>query len=109
MPSKKYYTDLEKGKIYAVKELKESIMILECDESDSDYASYKARDWTYQPKKEDSQSKVYVKKKFASKKLHDEQIASHLFLKLTRLEFKEYGITLRQALKFEDYIKDLCE
>ena len=31
MPSKKYYTDLEKEKIYAVEELKESIMTLERD------------------------------------------------------------------------------
>jgi hypothetical protein len=31
MPSKKYYTDLEKEKIYAVEELKESIMALERD------------------------------------------------------------------------------
>src|SRR6266542_968872 len=31
MPSKKYYTDLEKDKIYAVEKLKESIMALERD------------------------------------------------------------------------------
>jgi hypothetical protein len=31
MPSKKYYTNLEKEKIYAVEELKESIMVLEHD------------------------------------------------------------------------------
>ena len=42
-------------------------------------------------------------------KLRDEQIAGHLFLKLTGWEFKEYGMTLRQALELEDYIKDLCE
>ena len=42
-------------------------------------------------------------------KLHDEQITGHLFLKLTEWEFKEYGMTLRQALELEDYIKDLCE
>ena len=100
MPSKKYYTDLEKGKIYAVEKLKESIMSLERDvtkihqnlkriaweiyylydaitpeeikefeKSDSDYAPYKAGDWIYQPRKEDSQSKVYVKKKFTSKEV----------------------------------------
>ena len=42
-------------------------------------------------------------------KLHDEQIAGYLFFKLTGWEFKEYGMTLRQALELEDYIKDLCE
>jgi hypothetical protein len=42
-------------------------------------------------------------------KLRDEQITGHLFLKLTGWEFKEYGMSLRQALELEDYIKDLCE
>ncbi len=31
MPSKKYYTDLKKEKIYAVEKLKESIIALERD------------------------------------------------------------------------------
>ncbi|PKK56286.1 hypothetical protein RhiirC2_800350 [Rhizophagus irregularis] len=40
-------------------------------------------------------------------KLRDEKISGHLFLKLTGWEFKEYGMTLRQALELEDYIKEL--
>ncbi|RIA92571.1 hypothetical protein C1645_736281 [Glomus cerebriforme] len=43
--------------------------IEEFEESDSDYAPCKAGDCTYQPRKEDSQSKVYVKKKFTSKEV----------------------------------------
>ena len=31
MPSKKYYTYLEKEKIYAIQEIKDSIIVLECD------------------------------------------------------------------------------
>ncbi|GBB86837.1 hypothetical protein RclHR1_17790012 [Rhizophagus clarus] len=42
-------------------------------------------------------------------KLSDENITGDLFLKLTGWKFKEYGMTLRQALELEDYIKDLCE
>ena len=42
-------------------------------------------------------------------KLHDEKITGRSFLKLTRQEFKEYGMTLRQALELEDYIKGLGE
>ena len=42
-------------------------------------------------------------------KLRDEQITGHLFLKLTRQEFREFGMELRPALELEDYIKKLCE
>jgi hypothetical protein len=42
-------------------------------------------------------------------KLRDEQITGNSFLKLTGWEFKEYGMTLRQALELEDYIKELGE
>ena len=42
-------------------------------------------------------------------KLRGENITGDLFLKLTRWDFKEYGITLKQALELEDYIKKLCE
>ncbi|CAI2196527.1 17073_t:CDS:1, partial [Funneliformis geosporum] len=40
-------------------------------------------------------------------KLEEKEITSSLFLKLTGWDFKEYGIILRQALEFEDYIKRL--
>ncbi|CAI2190808.1 13332_t:CDS:2 [Funneliformis geosporum] len=40
-------------------------------------------------------------------KLRDEEITGNLFLKLTGWKFKEYGMTLKQALKLEDYIKKL--
>jgi hypothetical protein len=42
-------------------------------------------------------------------KLRDEKITGNSFLKLTGWEFKEYGMTLRQALELEDYIKNLGE
>ena len=42
-------------------------------------------------------------------KLSDENITGDLFLKLTGWDLKEYGMTLRQALELEDYIKRLCE
>ncbi|CAI2197530.1 4691_t:CDS:1, partial [Funneliformis geosporum] len=40
-------------------------------------------------------------------KLHNEEITGNLFLKLTGWKFKEYEMTLRQALELEDYIKEL--
>ncbi|GES84385.1 hypothetical protein GLOIN_2v1482674 [Rhizophagus clarus] len=40
-------------------------------------------------------------------KLEEEKITSHLFLKLTRQEFREFGMKLRPALELEDYIKEL--
>ena len=42
-------------------------------------------------------------------KLSDENITGDLFLKLTGWDLKEYGMSLRQALELEDYIKRLCE
>ncbi|PKC55252.1 hypothetical protein RhiirA1_446879 [Rhizophagus irregularis] len=42
-------------------------------------------------------------------KLEEENITGHLFLKLTRQEFREFGMGLRPALELEDYIKKLCE
>ena len=42
-------------------------------------------------------------------KLRDENITGDLFLRLTGWDLKEYGMTLRQALELEDYIKRLCE
>ena len=42
-------------------------------------------------------------------RLEEEKITGDSFLKLTGWEFKEYGMTLRQALELEDYIKELCE
>jgi hypothetical protein len=42
-------------------------------------------------------------------KLEEEKITGHLFLKLTRQEFREFGMKLRPALELEDYIKELCE
>ena len=42
-------------------------------------------------------------------KLHDENITGDLFFKLTGWNFKEYEITLKQALELDDYIKKLCE
>ena len=38
-------------------------------------------------------------------KLEDEKITGQSFLMLTGWKFKEYGMTLRQALELEDYIK----
>jgi hypothetical protein len=40
-------------------------------------------------------------------KLEDEKITGQSFLMLTGWKFKEYGMTLRQALELEDYIKEL--
>ncbi|RIA81834.1 hypothetical protein C1645_836329 [Glomus cerebriforme] len=40
-------------------------------------------------------------------KLRDEKITSQLFLKLTGWEFKEYGMSLKQALEFDEYIMEL--
>ena len=42
-------------------------------------------------------------------RLEEENIIGHLFLKLTRQEFREFGMGLRPALELEDYIKKLCE
>ena len=42
-------------------------------------------------------------------KLRDEKISGHSFLNLTGWEFKDYRMTLGQALKLEDYIKELSE
>ena len=42
-------------------------------------------------------------------KLEEKEITGSAFLKLTGWDFKEYGITLRQALEFEDYMKRLGE
>ena len=42
-------------------------------------------------------------------KLSDENITGDLFLKLTGWKFKEYRMTLRQALELEDYITELSE
>jgi hypothetical protein len=42
-------------------------------------------------------------------RLERENITGHLFLKLTRQEFREFGMGLRPALELEDYIKKLCE
>ena len=42
-------------------------------------------------------------------KLHDKNITSDLFFKLTEWDFKEYEITLKQVLELDDYIKELCE
>ncbi|CAI2183277.1 9185_t:CDS:2 [Funneliformis geosporum] len=40
-------------------------------------------------------------------KLRDENITGDVFLRLIGWDLKEYGMTLRQALKLEDYIKGL--
>ncbi|PKK64344.1 hypothetical protein RhiirC2_787642 [Rhizophagus irregularis] len=40
-------------------------------------------------------------------KFEKKEVTSSSFLKLTGWDFKEYRITLRQALKLEDYIKRL--
>jgi hypothetical protein len=42
-------------------------------------------------------------------KLEEKEITGSSFLKLTGWDFKGYGITLEQALKLEDYIKELGE
>ena len=42
-------------------------------------------------------------------RLEEEKITGDSFLKLTGWEFKEYEMTLRQALELEDYIKGLGE
>ncbi|CAI2186013.1 5453_t:CDS:2 [Funneliformis geosporum] len=42
-------------------------------------------------------------------RLEGENITGHLFLKLTRQEFREFGMGLRPALELEDYIKKLCD
>ncbi|CAG8749921.1 9515_t:CDS:2, partial [Acaulospora morrowiae] len=45
--------------------------------------------------------------KITQNKLRDEKISGHSFLNLTGWEFKNYRMTLGQALKLEDYIKEL--
>ena len=42
-------------------------------------------------------------------KLEEKEITGSSFLKLSGWDFKEYGMSLRQALELEDYIKELCE
>ena len=42
-------------------------------------------------------------------KLEEKEITGSSFLKLTGWDFKEYGITLGQALELENYIKRLGE
>jgi hypothetical protein len=42
-------------------------------------------------------------------KLEEKKIIGDSFLKLSGWDFKEYGMSLRQALDLEDYIKELCE
>ena len=42
-------------------------------------------------------------------KLEEKEITGSSFLKLTEWDFKKYGITLRQALELEDYMKRLGE
>ncbi|CAG8641181.1 1461_t:CDS:1, partial [Funneliformis mosseae] len=42
-------------------------------------------------------------------KLEEKEITDSSFLKLTRWDFKEYEITLGQALELENYIKRLDE
>jgi hypothetical protein len=42
-------------------------------------------------------------------KLEEKKITGNSFLKLSGWDFKEYGMTMRQALELEDYIKNLCE
>jgi len=42
-------------------------------------------------------------------KLEEKKITGDSFLKLSGWDFKEYGMSLRQALELEDYIKELCE
>ncbi|CAI2185533.1 13166_t:CDS:2 [Funneliformis geosporum] len=41
--------------------------------------------------------------------LCDKNITGDLFLRLIGWDLKEYGMTLRQALELEDYIKELYE
>ena len=40
-------------------------------------------------------------------KLNDEKITGHLFLKLTRQEFREFGMKIRPALELEEFVKSL--
>jgi hypothetical protein len=42
-------------------------------------------------------------------KLEEKQITGDSFLKLSGWDFKEYGMSLSQALDLEKYIKELCE
>ncbi|CAI2168137.1 7460_t:CDS:2 [Funneliformis geosporum] len=41
--------------------------------------------------------------------LEEKKITGNSFLKLSGWDLKEYGMSLRQALELEDYIKELCE
>src|SRR2546429_5944697 len=41
------------------------------------------------------------------KKLREEEITGHLFLKLTRQEFREFGMKIRPALELEEFVKSL--
>jgi hypothetical protein len=40
-------------------------------------------------------------------RLHEEKITGYFFLKLTRQEFREFGMKIRPALKLEEFIKNL--
>ncbi|PKB95480.1 hypothetical protein RhiirA5_507286 [Rhizophagus irregularis] len=42
-------------------------------------------------------------------RLERKNITGHLFLKLTRQEFREFEMGCRPALELEDYIKNLCD
>ena len=41
------------------------------------------------------------------KRLHDEEITGHLFLKLTRQEFREFEMKIRPVLELEEFVKNL--
>ena len=41
--------------------------------------------------------------------LEEKKITGNSFLKLSGWDFKEYEMSLGQALELEDYIKELCE
>src|SRR2546421_9800411 len=41
------------------------------------------------------------------KRLRDEEITGRLFLKLTRQEFREFGMKIRLALELEEFVENL--
>jgi len=42
-------------------------------------------------------------------KLEEKTITGDSFVKLSGWDFKDYGMSMRQALELEGYIKELCE
>ncbi|GBC05738.1 hypothetical protein RclHR1_00640026 [Rhizophagus clarus] len=55
---------------------------------------------------EETLKEIHFNKTFF-KRLYDEEIMGHLFLKLTRQEFREFRMKIRPALELEEFVENL--